>query len=317
MSKNKTAWKVGLFVLIALVLAAGMVMRFSKGTGLASTYTLNLEANNAGGIIRGASVLMAGVPIGSISAIHLAQDGAKVTMVASIYEQYQISTNAIFGIGTVGFLGDRFISVSPGTNRTGTVTYLRPGDTVRVAEAFDLSQVAESASGLMNRLSGTVDQLSNAVSRLDTTLISDQSLSNLTMTVANFRTLSERAMATAGGLDAFVQTNTPSLGQSITNFASFTEKLNRVTLELQETVATNRVEFTATIRNIERATDRADKLLANVEQGHGLAGALLSNNELANNMSLMVSNFAVFGSNLNTKGLWGVFRKPKLPKERD
>jgi phospholipid/cholesterol/gamma-HCH transport system substrate-binding protein len=317
MSKNKTPWKVGLFVLIALVVAAGMVMRFSKGTGLASTYTLNLVANNAGGIIRGASVLMAGVPIGSISEIYLAQDGAKVTMVASIYEQYQISTNAIFGIGTVGFLGDRYISVSPGPNGGGTVPRLRPGDTVRVAEAFDFAQVAESASGLMNRLSGTVDQLSNAVSRLDTTLISDQSLSNLTMTVANFRTLSESAMAAAGGLDAFVQTNTPSLSQSITNFASFTEKLNRVTLELQETVATNRVEFTATIKNIERATDRADKLLADVEQGKGLAGALLKNDELANHVSLMVSNFAVFGSNLNTKGIWGVFRKPKLPKEKD
>lgn len=317
MSKDKTPWKVGLFVLIALVLAAGMVMRFSKGTGLASTYTLNLEANNAGGIIRGAAVLMAGVPIGSISAIYLAQDGAKVTMVASIYEQFQISTNAIFGIATVGFLGDRFVSVSPGTNVSGVVTYLKSGDTVRVAAPFDFSQVAESASGLMDRLSGTVDQLSNAVRRLDTTLISDQSLSNLTTTVANFRTVSESAMATAGGLDAFVQTNTSSLSQSITNFALFTEKLNQVTLDLQETVATNRVELTTTIKNIERATDRADKLLAGVEQGEGLAGALLKNEKLASHISLAVSNLAVFGSNLNTKGLWGVFRKPKLPKEKD
>ena len=316
MNKDKTGWKVGLFVLIALVLAAGMVMRFSKGTGLASTYTLNLEANNAGGIIKGASVLMSGVPIGSISEIYLAQDGAKVTMVASIYEQFKISTNAVFGIGTVGFLGDRYISVSPGQNGANT-RYLESGETVRVAEAFDFSQVAESASGLMNRLSGTVDQLSNAVTRLDTTIISDQSLTNLTMTVANFRTLSERAMSAAGGLDEFVRTNTATLSQSITNFTAFTEKLNQVTLELQETVATNRVEFTATIKNIERATDRADKLLAEVEQGRGLAGALLKNDELATHSALMISNFMAFGSNLNHKGLWGVFRKPKLPKEKD
>jgi phospholipid/cholesterol/gamma-HCH transport system substrate-binding protein len=317
MSKNTTAMKVGLFVLIALVVAAVMVMRFSKGTGLASTYTLNLEARNAGGIIKGAAVLMAGVPIGSITEIYLAKDGAKVTMVASIYEQFQITTNAVFGIGTVGFLGDRYISVSPGANGQREVPYLEPNATVQVAEAFDFAQVAESASGLMNRLSGTVDQLSNAVTRLDKTLISDQTLSNLTLTVGNFRTLSERAMAAAGGLDDFVRTNTPSLSQSITNFGLFTEKLNTVTLELQETVATNRVEFTATIKNIERATDRADKLLAEVEQGRGLAGALLKNDQLAGNVSLVVSNFAVFGSNLNTKGIWGVFRKPKIPKEKD
>src|SRR5688572_8932535 len=111
MSKNTTAMKVGLFVLIALVVAAVMVMRFSKGTGLADTYRLNLEARNAGGIIKGAGVLMAGVPIGNITEIYLSPDGAKVTMVASIYEQFHIATNAIFGIGTVGFLGDRYISV--------------------------------------------------------------------------------------------------------------------------------------------------------------------------------------------------------------
>jgi len=292
-------------------------MRFSKGTGFANTYTLNLEARNAGGIIKGAAVLMAGVPIGNISEIYLARDGAKVTMVASIYEQFQISTNAIFSIDTVGFLGDRYISVSPGPNAGEEVPFLEPKATVQVAPAFDFAEVAESASGLMNRLSGTVDQLSNAVTRLDKTLISDQSLSNLTATVENFRTLSDRAMAAAGGLGDFVRTNTPSLSQSITNFALFTEKLNTVTLELQETVARNRVGFSATIKNIERAPDRADKLLADVEQAKGLAGALIKNDQLAGNVSLMVSNFAVFGSNLNTKGIWGVFRKPKLPKEED
>jgi phospholipid/cholesterol/gamma-HCH transport system substrate-binding protein len=310
MSKKTTAMKVGLFVLVGLVVAAIMVMRFSKGTGLADTYNLNLEARNAGGIIKGASVLMAGVPIGSISAIYLARDGAKVTMVASIYEQYKITTNAVFGIGTVGFLGDRYISVSPGSTGNGDV-FLSNGDTVVVQEAFDFAQVAESASGLMDRLSGTVDQLSNAVTRLDKTLISERSLSNLTETVANFRTLSERAMAAAGSLDDFVRTNTAVLSQTITNFSTFTENLNAVTLELQDTVATNRVEFTATIKNIERATDRADKLLAHVEQGNGLAGALLKNNELSTQTYLMLSNFAAFGSNLNNQGIWGVFRKPK------
>src|SRR5262245_46904581 len=113
MSK-RMEWKVGFFVLIGLILAAIMVMRFSKGTGLSTTYKLNLEARNAGGIIPGAAVLMAGVPIGSVSEIRLAPDGSKVTMVASIYSRFKIAKNAVFSIATVGFLGDRFIAVSPG-----------------------------------------------------------------------------------------------------------------------------------------------------------------------------------------------------------
>src|SRR3954466_8164747 len=114
MSKSRLEWRVGAFVALGLILAAAMVMRFSKGTGLSNTYHLNLEAHNAGGIIPGASVLMAGVPIGGISEIRLAPDGTKVTMVASILSRFLIASNAVFGITTVGFLGDRYISVSPG-----------------------------------------------------------------------------------------------------------------------------------------------------------------------------------------------------------
>jgi phospholipid/cholesterol/gamma-HCH transport system substrate-binding protein len=312
---KKMEWKVGVFVLIGLVLVALMVMRFSKGTGLSSTYDLNLEARNAGGIIRGASVLMAGVPIGSVSEIRLAADGSKVTMVASIYDKIKISSNAVFSIDTVGFLGDRYISVSPGAATNENVGFRPPGDTAVLEEAFDFAQVAVSASGLMNRLSGTVDQLSNAVTRLDRTLISEHSLSNLTTTVQNLKGFSDRAMSAASGLDDFVRTNTPSLSQSITNFSDFTEKLNRVTLELQETVVTNRIEFTSAIKNIERATMRADKILAEVDEGKGLAGSLLKNPEMANYTTLMLSNFMAFGSNVNHKGVWGVIRKPKASKK--
>ena len=124
-------------------------------------------------------------------------------------------------------------------------------------------------------------------------------------------------MSAAGGLDQFVQTNVAMMSQSITNFTLFTEKLNLVTIELQETVATNRIEFTAAIKNIERATDRADKILADVEAGKGLAGGLLKNEEMATYTSLMLSNFMAFGSNVNHKGLWGVLRKPKSPKDKD
>jgi phospholipid/cholesterol/gamma-HCH transport system substrate-binding protein len=310
-------WKVGLFVLTGLILAAVMVMRFSKGTGLSTTYQLNLEARNAGGIIPGAAVLMAGVPIGSVSDIHLAPDGSKVTMVASIYSRFKISKNAVFGIAAVGFLGDKFISVSPGPVAEGMEHpgFRTNGEPVRLEEAFDITAVAQSASSLMDRLSGTVGQLSNAVQRLDKTLLAQTTLSNLTETVSNLRKVSERAVGAVQDVDAFVRGNSPNLGQSLTNFTSFTEKLNRVTLELEQTLATNRVEITAAVKNIGRATDRADKLLQDVEDGKGLAGNLLKNDEMARHTGLILSNFMVLSSNINHRGLWGVIRKPKLPKD--
>ena len=304
--------KVGLFVLIGLALAALMVVRFSKGTGLSSTYGLNLKAVNAGGIIRGAAVLMAGVPVGSVSEIRLAPDGSSVTIMASIYDRFRISSNAVFSIDTVGFLGDRYISVSPGPAPKGEEAgYLEPGDTVMVQQPFDFAEVAESANSLMARLSGTVGELSNTVERINRSVLSDGSMSNLTETIANFRALSERSLAAVETVNVFVATNTPALTASIHDFGDFTEKLNLVTLQLQETLATNRTVVRDVFKNLETASMQVNQILGGVQEGKGLAGKLLSNEEMANYTSLMLSNFMVLSSNINNLGLWRVIRSPK------
>ena len=82
-------------------------------------------------------------------------------------------------------------------------------------------------------------------------------------------------------------------------------------MDLQETVITNQIEFTKAVKNIEDATGRADRILANVEHGRGLVGKLMLNEEIATSVSTMLSNFMVLSSNVNNKGLWGVIRKPK------
>lgn len=299
---------------ISLVFAAALIMKFSKGAGLFTpTYMIHIQANNVGGIISGATVNMAGVPIGSIEEIELSRDGGTVTMHAKILEKFKIASNAVFSIRQAGFLGDRFIAVTPGPPpKAGQdVGVLEDGATVVSLEPFDLAEVAESASGLMDQLTETTKKLNHAVARLDTTVMSDHSLSNLTDTIGNFRALSERAMQAVASIDSFVTTNTVSMSGSISNFGLFTEKLNAVTLELQETLATNRVEITSVIKNMESATLRIDNLLEGIDQGEGLAGRLLKNPELANNTTLILSNLMVLSSNINNKGLWGVIRKPK------
>jgi len=316
MNNKKMVLRVGFFVLIGLVLAGAMVMRFSKGTGLSTTYKLYLQARNAGGIIPGAGVLMAGVPIGNVSEIQLAPDGSKVTMVAKIYSRYKISKEAVFGIATVGFLGDRYVSVSPSPFRQGDKHpgFRQDGDLVPVEEAFDITTVAQSANTLMERLSGTVTQLSTAVQRLDKTLLADESLTNLTQTISNLKSVSEGALNALGTINHFLNTNTVSLGHSVTNFETFTEKLNTIALDLRQVLNTNGSDLNLAIKTAGRATERADRILQEVEEGKGVVGALLRNEQMAEYSTVTLSNLMIFSSNLNEKGLWGVLRKPKPHK---
>ena len=89
MDKSRLEIKVGLFVLIGLVLLAGVLIQFSKGTSLfRGTYELRLHAVNVGGLKPRAGVLLAGVEVGSVSQIKLAPDGKSVTIVLRIYKDY-------------------------------------------------------------------------------------------------------------------------------------------------------------------------------------------------------------------------------------
>jgi phospholipid/cholesterol/gamma-HCH transport system substrate-binding protein len=184
-----------------------------------------------------------------------------------------------------------------------------------VEEAFDITSVAESAFGLMNNVSGIVIQFSNVVSRLDNSLLTEETLTNLARTAVHLRQVSERALAGINNINSIIESNGPSLGGSITNFGVFVDKLNRAAVDLQETLATNKVELTAAVKNIGRATDRADRIMQGVEEGKGLAGNLLKNEEMAEHTALILSNFMAFSSNLNQKGIWGVWRKPKPVKD--
>jgi phospholipid/cholesterol/gamma-HCH transport system substrate-binding protein len=319
MSKRALEWKVGVFVAIALALGALLIMRFSKGGGLFTpTYVIHLQAHNVGGIIPGAAVVLSGVPIGTIIGIDLGQDGRTVLMHAKIQKTYRVRKDADFGIKSASFLGDKYISVTPPSAEAmkKKAELLTDGDVVQCEEPYDFVEVARSASGLMQRLEQTVIQLNTAVARLDTNVLSVGTLTNLTGAIANFRLLSERALVAVENVDSFVRTNTPALSVTITNFGLFTDKLNKVTFALQETLATNRDQLFSAIQNVDKATEKLDALLENVQQGKGLAGALLNNQEMANHVSIIASNFAVLSSNVNHKGLWGVFRKPKESKEK-
>ena len=117
MDKSRLETKVGLFVFIGLALLAALLIQFSKGTSLfRGTYELRLHAGNVGGLKQRAGVLLAGVQVGSVSDIKLANDGKSVTILLNIYKENKIYHDARFVIEQSGFLGDQYVSIIPTTN---------------------------------------------------------------------------------------------------------------------------------------------------------------------------------------------------------
>ena len=210
-------WRVGLFVLIGLVLLGLLMLQFSKGWGLLTpTYPLTLKTANVGGIKRGAGVLMAGVPIGTVVNTDLDRDGKSVIINVKIFKRYPIHQDALFQLEQSGFLGDQYVSVLPQNNQA---SLLQAGDVVVCKEPFNLQDAARSAVRLMQQLDQAAATLDKGMRRVDTILLTEKNLTNVTRLVANLREVSEQAKGTVAKLDRIVEASAAPVGLTLTNLA--------------------------------------------------------------------------------------------------
>ena len=302
--KTKTEWKVGLFLAISLVVTAALVINFSKGTNpLTKIYTIHLTTKNVDGLVKNAVVMMAGVPVGKISGIHLNTDTYIVTLDAKIKAEHKIRADAKFFIETAGFLGDKYIGVIPGANE---LPPLVDGETVACEESFDLVRTARAATDLMDELKTVASQITNIVNRIDSKLLDEQTLTNLAAGLSNLREISAEASATIAAVNQLILTNTPPINAAIENVVTFSGQLKDAGTDLRSLISTNRVVIDESFANIKETTESLRNLVAAAEQGKGLAGKLFSDEELARNFSMLSSNLVDVSAKLNRGGLWGI-----------
>lgn len=312
MNEKRLEWRVGLFVFIGLALLAALLIKFSKGASLLRpTYTLRLNCSNVGGLKPRAQVLLAGVQIGSVSSIALADNGTNVNVMLSVYGTYHIYKDARFVIESSGFLGDQYVSVIPGAN-IGPV--FAENDEVFTEPPFNLQEVARSASGFIKKIDETATRLNDAIADVRAHLLNEHTLTNLAAAVINARILSEKAVVAADDIHAILQTNEGPVSVAVSNLVNFTEQLKEFAGGLTNLVATNAPYVERSLKNIEATTASLNSAISGVQEGKGLAGTVLKNDDLAEHVSLIASNLSVTSSNLNRLGLWGILWQHKPPR---
>ncbi len=309
MSQTRLEWKVGLFVFIALVLMAGLLIKFSKGASFFTpSYEVLLKTRSVGGIKKGAGVLMAGVPVGSVASAELTPDGRDVVVHLRILRQYSIHADALFAIEQSGFLGDQYVSIVTGRN-TGPL--LKDGSLITCQEPFNLQEAARAVAGFLQRVDITAQKLNDAVARLDRTLLSEENLTNLTTTVANFRTISEKTLRTVDHIEGVVETNAPGIAAGVSNLVEFSQELDRLGRSAGQWLGTNQNDLTAAVKNIDSASAMVNHLATDLQAGKGLAGSLLKDTQMQTQLGQTVSNMSVLSSNL---ARFGLLYKPRPVK---
>ncbi len=303
MDNKRLQVKVGLFVFVGLILLAVLLIWFSKGTSVFhGTYTVRLVAPNVGGLKLKASVLLAGVAVGDVSDIQLAPDGKSVTIILNIYNGVTIYGDAHFVIEQAGFLGDNYVAIIPTDNKAAPLTN---GSQVDCEPPFDLQAVARSVTGFIARVDETVKKIEDSVTQLQNTVLNQQTMTNLSITIGNLRTASDEAVSAVNNINAIVATNGEQVNLTMSNVVYFSQDLTNLSGNFNNIIASNGVVISEAVSNIEVSTETLKQITDDVHSGRGMAGVVLEDQGAATNLQATINNLAIATSNLNKLGLWG------------
>lgn len=130
MYSKKTEISVGLFMILGMACLIYLSVKLGAVEIFGSdNFTISATFGSIEGLEPGASVEIAGVPVGRVKQITLEENNALVKM--EIKKGTQISDDTIASIRTKGVIGDKFVKLSPG----GSEDFLGENDSLMDTES--------------------------------------------------------------------------------------------------------------------------------------------------------------------------------------
>lgn len=180
--------KVGLFVFIAFVLLAVMVFSISDfyTTQAQYTYPLRIRFEFVNGVDAGSPVRLSGVKVGEVRSIRVYRDEASqrtlVEVGVRISRDAVLEEDSIAYINTLGFLGEKYIEIIPGT----------PGARILTANEILIGKDSVAMEKLVESSYKAIQQMEKAVTSLNVILSDETNRESLKATLANSKEASAR-----------------------------------------------------------------------------------------------------------------------------
>jgi len=288
MNDRKLQFRVGLLVVTAGIVAAGLVFRFGELSWLwEKRYSLQVHFDRAPGVERGTPVRKNGILIGSVRAVTFDDAKGGVNVIVEVRTRFQLRKDSRPML-TRSLLGDATLEFAPGKSRE----LLRPNDKIEGAPSEDPLEII-----------ARVEEKTNLA------------LQSFTATAEEWRIVGKNINALAdtqrGNIDQVIEEAAESLHQ----FTITMRSLNKTVAdpEAQENLRTTLAalpkmveETRQTIQSVRSAVVKADAALGNLSEvteplakrSHSIVTRL--DNSIAS-LETVMSEIAVFSRTVNSE----------------
>jgi phospholipid/cholesterol/gamma-HCH transport system substrate-binding protein len=189
-----TEIKVGIFVIVGIAILAIITLfvgeykfKIKKG------YALNAEFKNVAGLDQNGSVKLAGVEVGSVTDIGLAEDGKKARITMDIDPDVDIYKDAKVELKSYGALGEKFVMIYPGNPDAGR---LESGEMItEVIPEVDFNDV-------MRNVQEISDDIKDMSGNLSDVLGSDETKQDLKEIIANIKSSTDNLSSITAKLNS-------------------------------------------------------------------------------------------------------------------
>jgi phospholipid/cholesterol/gamma-HCH transport system substrate-binding protein len=290
---GKKTWgteaKVGLFVLAALLLLGYMSLRVGKFTFWASPHTFPVKAKftSVAGLAENGRVEVAGVEVGRIGKIQLADGQALVTLM--LRPDLNLREDAVARIRTKGMLGEKYVELELGSV---TAPQLATGGVITKTESpVEFDQLLAKVPALLDDFRPILEDMRAVTGTLQRVIGSQEGENNLKEMIANFTTTSQTLNRVAKGLEKGegtlgkllkddslyrdVQGVVREVRQAATNLTSFAEKLSK-----GEGTLAKLANDKALYEQAQQAITRLNRVAAKIDEAEGTLGKLVNDKTL-------------------------------------
>ncbi len=259
-------FKVGLFLLIALVAIFIALHFMGYVKARSATYELTLLFDNAGGITEGQAVYMSGVKVGQVVNVSIDPTTYKAVVKIAVNSDVKIPTRSIFYIGG-SLMGERYIYIKPIASKT----YFKPGSRVvsNTISPVEWAEIMLSGKQAFDNLNAAANDIRRVLADLNVGRDVRATLKKLDKLISKAQTLIATLETQVNQLTGVLVTETRRTSDNANSLlitarrkiSTTTDKINRVSDELYAMISENRPVIREMVSNLNNASSEASGIL--------------------------------------------------------